>query len=74
MFVMRLAELKAKPDANHANAHPMQDWSCQICNPHRAMHPPADLVSNPTPPGQITREWASLVNGQLGREIDGQVL
>jgi hypothetical protein len=36
--------------------------------------PLADLVSNPTPPGQITRAWASLVNDQLGREIDWQVL
>jgi len=35
----RLADLKAKPDANHANAHPMHDWSCQICNQHRAMSP-----------------------------------
>jgi hypothetical protein len=30
VFVMRLAELKAKPVANHANAHPINDWSCQI--------------------------------------------
>jgi hypothetical protein len=35
-----------------------------------APRPPlADLVSNSTPPGQITRERASFVNGQLGREI-----
>jgi hypothetical protein len=26
VFVIWLAYLKAKPDANHANAHPMQDW------------------------------------------------
>jgi hypothetical protein len=40
-----------------------------------APRPPlADLVSNPTPPGQITREWVSLVNGQLRREINWQVL
>jgi hypothetical protein len=31
--------------------------------------PLADLVSNPTPPGQISREQALLVIGQLGREI-----
>jgi hypothetical protein len=36
---MRLANLQAKPDANHANAHPMSDWSCQICNQHRATSP-----------------------------------
>src|ERR1019366_4289077 len=30
--------------------------------------PLADLVSNPTPPGQITRERASRVHDQLGRE------
>ena len=35
-----------------------------------APRPPlADLVSNPTPPGQITREWALLVVDQLAREI-----
>src|ERR1035437_777475 len=28
-----------KPDANHANAHPSNDWSCQICNQHRATSP-----------------------------------
>jgi hypothetical protein len=39
VFVMRLAELKAKPDANHANTHPINDWSCQICNQHRATSP-----------------------------------
>jgi hypothetical protein len=39
VFVMRLAELKAKPNANHTNPHPMQDWSCQICNQHRATSP-----------------------------------
>jgi hypothetical protein len=26
LFVIRLAGLKAKPDANQENAHPMQDW------------------------------------------------
>lgn len=31
--------------------------------------PLADLVSNSTPPGQITREWVSLVVDQLAREI-----
>jgi hypothetical protein len=36
---MWLADLKAKPDANHANAHPINDWSCQICNQHRATSP-----------------------------------
>jgi hypothetical protein len=39
MLVIWLAELKAKPDANHANAHPMQDRSCQIFNQHRAPSP-----------------------------------
>jgi hypothetical protein len=39
VLVMQLAELKAKPDANHANPHPMQDWSCQIYNQHRATPP-----------------------------------
>jgi hypothetical protein len=39
VIVMRLADLKAKPDANHENAHPMQDWSCQICNQPRAPSP-----------------------------------
>jgi len=36
---MRLADFEAKPDANHENAHPMQDWSCQICNQPRAPSP-----------------------------------
>jgi hypothetical protein len=39
VFVICLAGLKAKPDANHANAHPINDWSCQICNQHRATSP-----------------------------------
>jgi hypothetical protein len=33
-------------------------------------HPHADLVSNPTPPGQISRGRALLVIGQPAREID----
>ena len=30
ILVICLAELKAKPDANHANAHPINDWTCQL--------------------------------------------
>ena len=36
LFVIRLADFKAKPVANQENAHPMKDWSCRICNQHRA--------------------------------------
>ena len=36
LFVIQLADLKAKPVAKQANAHPMQDWSCRICHQHRA--------------------------------------
>jgi hypothetical protein len=54
--------LKAKPDANHENVHPVKAWSCQLCYQHCAPPPIADLVSNPTPPGQITRELASSVS------------
>jgi hypothetical protein len=52
VFVMRLAELKAKPDANHANTHPINDWSCQICNQHRAPSPArvSDFKSDTTRP------------------------
>jgi hypothetical protein len=39
-----------------ANPHHMQDRSCQICNQHCAPPPFAELVSNPTVPGQISRE------------------
>jgi hypothetical protein len=40
-----------------------------------APRPPlADLVSNPTAPGQIPRDRASLVNVQLAREMDWPVL
>jgi hypothetical protein len=40
-----------------------------------APRPPlADLVSNPTPPGQISRDRASLVIVQLAREMDWPVL
>jgi hypothetical protein len=39
VFVICLAELKAKPDANHESAHHINDWSCQICNQHRATSP-----------------------------------
>jgi hypothetical protein len=31
--------MKAKPDANHANTHPINDWSCQLCNQPRALSP-----------------------------------
>jgi hypothetical protein len=37
--VMRLAGLKARLDARQENAHPMQDWSCQLCNQPRAPSP-----------------------------------
>jgi hypothetical protein len=30
---------KAKSHAQHANAHPINAWSCQICNQHRAPSP-----------------------------------
>jgi hypothetical protein len=36
--------------------------------------PLADLVSNPTPPGQIVRERALLVIGQIAREFGWLVL
>jgi len=32
LAVMRLAGLKAKPDARQENAHPMKAWSCQLCD------------------------------------------
>ena len=51
VLVIQLADLKAKPDANHANAHPSHAWSCHICNQLCAT-PPRRTVSNPTPPGQ----------------------
>ena len=35
VFVIRLADLKAKLDANHENTHPINDWSCRLCNQHR---------------------------------------
>jgi hypothetical protein len=69
VFVISLAGLKAKPVVNHENAHPMQDWSCQLCNRHCAMLPFAEPVSNPTPPGQISHERASLVDDQPSREF-----
>jgi hypothetical protein len=34
--------------------------------------PLADLVSNLAPPGHISREWMSLVDDQLAREIGWQ--
>jgi hypothetical protein len=51
----------------------MQDWSCQICNQHRAPSPLAELVSNPTPPGQITHEQAASVILSRHREWDFQI-
>jgi len=58
---MQLVELKAKPDADHANAYPMQDWSCQICNQHCATFPARGSGFKSTPPGQIARDRASSV-------------
>ena len=34
-----LRATKAKSHAQHANAHPINAWSCQICNQHRAPSP-----------------------------------
>jgi hypothetical protein len=65
---MQLAELNAKPDANPANTHPINAWSCQLCHQPCAPPPFAELVSNPTPPGQITRERPPPVDDQLDRE------
>lgn len=39
MFVILLADLKAKPDANYENTQPMRDWSCQLCNQPSAPSP-----------------------------------
>ena len=39
VFVICLAGLKAKPDANHENAHPMQAWSCQLGHQPCALSP-----------------------------------
>jgi hypothetical protein len=36
--------------------------------------PLADLVSNPTPPGQLAREWVSSVDVRLGRDSDNHKL
>ena len=71
---MRLADLQAKPDANHANPHP--HVSLLVSDLHQPCAPPAfaDLVANPIPPGQIARDWALLVNDQLAREIGWQGL
>jgi hypothetical protein len=35
----------------------------------RPVFPFAELVANPTPPGQITREWAPSVGECSGREL-----
>jgi hypothetical protein len=74
VIVMRLADLKAKPDANHANPNPIMPGRVKFATSTAPLPPLADLVSNPTPPGQISRERASLVNGQLVREIGWQGL
>ena len=38
-----------------------------------APRPPlADLVSNPTPPGQISRDWAASVGEHLAAILTGQ--
>jgi hypothetical protein len=71
---IHLADLKAKPDANHANARPINDWSCQICSQYLAMSSARGSGFKPTPPGQISRELALLINGQISRDIDMQVL
>src|ERR1039457_6950210 len=47
---------------------PSMAWSCQICNQPAPRPPLADLVSNPTPPGQISRDGTSQVYVHYGRE------
>jgi hypothetical protein len=61
VFVICLADLKAKPDANHANTHPHQ-WPGRVkfATSTTPRPPLADLVSNPTPPGQIAGKLALL--------------
>ena len=70
----QMTDLSATPYANHATAHPMQDWSCHICYQHRAPHPLlADLVSNPTPPGQIARVRETSVS-VYSRKFPGRLI
>jgi hypothetical protein len=57
LFVIRLADLVANPVANQENAHSINDWSCQICHQPCSAPRSTELVSNPTPPGNATREW-----------------
>ena len=55
-----LRATKAKSHAQHANAHPINAWSCQICNQHRAPSPARGSgFKSDTTRGQITRERAS---------------
>jgi hypothetical protein len=67
VFVICLAELKAKPDANHANAHPLMTGRVKFATSTAPRPPLANLVSNPTPPGQISRERTALIDDQLAR-------
>jgi len=60
LIVIRLADLKAKPVANQENAHPMQDWSCRICNQH-APYDPRGTGFKPDTPARITRDRTSLI-------------
>jgi hypothetical protein len=57
VLVIRLAELNAKSVANLSNAHPSLTGGVKFETSSAPRPPLAELVSNPTPPGQILREW-----------------
>jgi hypothetical protein len=60
MFVIRLANLEAKPVANHKNTHPKFSLDVLAFNRHCATFSPAEPVSNLTPPGKFARVHQTL--------------
>jgi len=68
VVVMRLADWEAKPDANHENAHPMQDRSCQLCNQHRARVTLRETGFKPDTTGANRARQTSQFHRRLGRE------
>ncbi len=74
MLVIRLTELKAKPDAKPANTHAQVSLVVSNLQPApRPRSPFADLVTNPTPPGKISRERLSAIGACPYRDSDQQL-
>ena len=68
VLVVRLANRRPSRMPTTRTLTPINDWSCQFCYQPCAPSPSHRTGFKTAPPGQIAREWVSLVDDQPGRE------